>query len=203
MGIQKLDLFKLHRAEYVAPKEPTLVQTEPAWFLTIDGMGEPGGEAFTTRAGALFAVAYAVKMAKKQIGQDYVVAKLEALWWGVSGPGDFFAEPKSDWNWKLMIRTPDFVTEEDLCEAVAMCQKRKKALEVAKVGLETIDEGLCVQILHVGPYTEEGESVLKMNRFVQAKGLSFHGLHHEIYLSDPSRVPPERLRTILRMPVIQ
>jgi hypothetical protein len=102
-----------------------------------------------------------------------------------------------------MIRTPDFVGEKDLQEAIAACQKKGQVLEVAKVRLETLHEGLCVQVLHVGPYSEEGETIARMNEFAKQRGLSFHGLHHEIYLSDPRRVSPDRLKTILRMPVVK
>jgi len=203
MATEKIDLFKIHKSEYVTPKEPELIETEPALFLTIDGMGEPGGEAFSKRVGALYSVAFAIRRAKKKAVQDYVVSKLEALWWGVRGPGDFATEPKSDWNWKLMIRTPDFVTQEDLKDAAAVCQKRGAALEVAKVRLETLHEGLCLQVLHRGPYSEEGRTIARMNAFAREKGLSFHGLHHEIYLSDPRRVSPDNLRTLLRMPVVE
>lgn len=202
MANHRTDLLKLHRAEYITPKEPALVETGPAIYLSIDGMGEPGGEVFTKRVKALYAVAFTVKMSKKVAGQDYVISKLEALWWGVKGPGDFSTEPMSDWNWKLMIRTPVFVSAVDVQEGIAACQKKKRVPEVAKVRLETIQEGLCVQVLHVGPYSKVGETVTKMNSFAEEKGLSFHGLHHEIYISDPRRVPPERLKTILRMPVL-
>lgn len=201
MAKQKIDLFRIHKAEYVAPRKPTLVEIKPALFLTIDGMGEPGGEEFRKRLGALYSIAFTVKMSKKKIGQDYLVSKLEALWWGLRGPGDFSAEPMSDWNWKLMIRTPEFVTESDLRGAIAVCLEKEKVVEVAKVRLEKFSEGLCLQVLHVGRYSEVGETVARMNMFAEEEGLFFHGLHHEIYLSDPRRVSPEKLKTILRMPV--
>jgi len=203
MTSRKIDLFKIHRAEYVAPKEPVIIETERALFLAIDGMGEPGGDEFTKRVGALYAVAYSIKMAKKSAGKDYLVSKLEALWWGVRGPGDFSQEPMSDWNWKLMIRVPEFVSEQDLKDAILACQEKGKALEVAKVRLETFHEGLSAQVLHVGPYSKVGDTMARMSEFVKQKGFSFHGLHHEIYLSDPRRVSPDRLKTILRMPVVE
>jgi hypothetical protein len=203
MANQKIDLFKLHKAEYVAPKEPVILDIKRALFLTIDGMGEPGGGEFTKRVGALYAVAYGIKMAKKRAGQDYTISKLEALWWGIRGPGDFSEEPMSDWNWKLMIRVPEFVTELDLKDAISDCLEKGKALEVAKVRLENIHEGLSVQVLHVGPYSKVSDTMARMSEFVKRKGLSFHGLHHEIYLSDPRRMSPDRLRTILRMPVVE
>jgi hypothetical protein len=203
MGQEKVDLFKVHSSEYVKPKDPVLVETQPANYLAIDGMGEPGGDQFSRRVGALYAVAYTLKMTKKKAGQDYVVAKLQAQYWGVGGPGDFSSEPMSEWNWKLMIRTPDFVTEADVADAKASCLAKKSDVpEIGKVNLVQINEGTCVQLLHIGPYSDEERSIKRMNEFAKEKGLSFHGLHHEIYLSDPRRVPPERLKTILRMPVV-
>jgi hypothetical protein len=204
MAQEKVDLLRVHSSEYLKPKDPVLVDIKPANYLTIDGMGEPGGDQFTRRLGALYGVAYTLKMTKKRAGLDYVVSKLEALWWGVGGPGDFSSEPMSDWNWKLMIRTPDFVTQAEVEEAIAAClDKKGRVPELGKVRLDRIDEGTCVQLLHVGPYSDEERSIRRMNEFVKERGLSFHGLHHEIYLSDPRRVPPERLKTILRMPVVK
>jgi hypothetical protein len=201
MEQEKVDLFELHKEEYRATGEPRVVETGPARYLVIEGIGEPAGEQFTARIEALFSVAYGIKMAKKKEGRDYKVAKLEGLWWGSRGPGDFSLQPKDEWNWKLIIRTPEFVSEDDLESIVANLLEKGKGHDIKRVKLETIDEGLCVQILHIGPYAEERASIEKLNRFAQEQGLSFHGLHHEIYLSDFRRVPPERLKTILRMPV--
>jgi len=198
---EKLDLYREHKDEYAATEEPRLVETKSARYLTIDGMGEPGGENFRQRLEALYAVAYAVRSGHKRSGRDYGVAKLEALWWGVRGPGDFSSEPKSDWNWKLMIRTPDFVAADEVKGAANELLARGKSQFTAKVRLESLDEGRCVQILHVGPYDREEESLSKMAAFVKERGLCFRGLHHEIYLSDPRRVEPEKLRTLLRMSV--
>jgi hypothetical protein len=197
----KLDLYKEHKAEYVTPKKPVLVDIKPANYLTIVGRGEPGGEIFQAKIGALYAVAFTIKMTKKFAGRDYKVCAPEALWWGTAGRPDFFREPSDRWNWKLMIRTPEFIKKPDLAEAVEKLKAKGKGPEVAEVQLETISEGRCVQMLHVGPYDREPETVAQMAAFVKESGLSFHGLHHEIYLSDPRRVAPERLRTILRLPV--
>ena len=200
---EKLDLYKLHKAEYVAPKKPVLVEIERANYLTICGQGEPGGETFAARISALYGTAYTIKMTSKAAGRDYVVCKLEGLWWSEEPSCDFANVPKDTWQWKLLIRTPDFIDEQDLRQAAEVLTKKGKSSDVELVVLETIDEGLCVQMLHVGPYDKEGETTRTMNAFVEAQGLVLHGLHHEIYLSDPRRVPPERLRTILRHPVIK
>ena len=197
----KLDLYKVHKAEYVTPKKPALIKTKPAKYLAIIGQGAPGGEAFQKRVGALYAVAFTLKMAKKFAGKDYRVCHLEGLWWGEKEAENFALQPPDTWNWKLIIRVPDFIGAKDLKETIATLKERGKPPEVAEVKLETIDEGQCVQMLHVGPYSKEGETISQMIALAAENGLSCHGLHHEIYLSDPRRVPPERLRTILRLPV--
>lgn len=196
----KLDLYAAHKAEYVTPKQPVLIKTAPARYLTIEGTGKPGGEAFQAAIGALYNAAYAIKMTSKSEGRDYKVCALEGLWWDASGERDLSDAPGT-WNWKLLIRTPDFIHEKDLDKAVKDLQAKGKAAEVSRVKLEKISEGRCVQELHVGLYAEEPKTIAAMKDFAAAKGLYFAGRHHEIYLSDPRRVKPEKLRTILRMPV--
>jgi hypothetical protein len=201
MTTDRLDLFKLHKDEYVKPKRPTLVETTSGKYLTITGKGEPGGTEFQERLGALYAVAYTIRMAKKRVGNDYKVCGLEGLWWGGSFESSSTATSSAEWNWKLIIRTPGFVAKRDVTLAVASLLEKDKSPLVREVVLETIREGLCVQMLHVGPYRTEGETVAKMMEFIEERGLKLHGVHHEIYISDPRRVPEERLRTILRYPV--
>jgi hypothetical protein len=198
----KIDLYKLHKADYVTPKKPVLIQMKKASYLAIAGQGEPGGAVFTAKIGALYGMAFTVKMTRKFGGkQDYAVCKLEAQWSAAEGGGDFSSVPRDQWRWKLMIRTPEFVKKDELKVAVAILLKRGKGAEVQEVQLETLTEGRCVQMLHVGPYDREPESIALMKAFAGEQGFKFHGLHHEIYLSDPRRVPAERLKTILRMPV--
>jgi hypothetical protein len=198
---QKLDLYRIHKAEYAAPKKPSLVNTKPAQYLTIEGKGSPEGGELEKKIGALYSVAYTLKMAKKFAGKDYTVCHLEGLWWGKGGDDEFVSEPPSTWNWKLIIRVPDFIKEKDVQQTTAALLKKGKPPEVGEVKLETIDEGPCVQMLHVGPYGRENETVAQMLEFAKEEGLGLHGKHHEIYLSDPRRIPPERLRTIIRHPV--
>ena len=197
----KLDLYKLHKTEYVAPSRPVLLRTKPARYLAVYGQGAPGGERFTACIGALYGMAFTIKMTRKFAGkQDYAVCKLEGQWFF---DGDPSAIPKDEGKWKLMIRTPDFVSLSEQKAAVATLLKRGKSREVEEVKLETIKEGVCIQILHVGPYERENETIALMRDFARAKGLKLVGPHHEIYLSDPRRVPLERLRTILRVPAIK
>ncbi len=140
-------------------------------------------------------------MKGKFSGRDYTVCPLEGLWWGTKDPHDFLNEPKETWNWKLLIRTPDFITEKNLSAAVSQMAGQKKDADAEEIKLETIEEGRCVQILHVGPYSEESPTIATMLAFAKEKGLTRREPHHEIYLSDPNRTPPEELRTILRQPV--
>ena len=197
----KLDLHKEHKEEYVTPKTPALVEVGTAKYLAIEGKGAPGGDVFQAKVQAMYGTAFTIKMTRKFAGQDYKVSHLEALWWAEGRTWDFAEEPPEKWRWKLLIRVPEFITADDLLEAHRKLLEKGKGAEVEEVRMETIDEGPCVQVLHVGPYCEEAETVEAMRRFAEENDLSFCGLHHEIYLSDPRRVPPERLRTILRYPV--
>jgi len=190
----KLDLYKKHASEYAAPRTPKLVTIAPARYLTIAGKGEPGGEVFQQRLGALYNMAFTIKMARKFAGRDYAVCKLEGLWWGG-------AKNPKHWSWKLLIRTPDFIAEAECRETADQLAAKGKDPAVREVLLETLEEGPSVQMLHVGPYTEEAGTIASMESFAREKGLELHGRHHEIYLSDPRRVAPARLRTILRHPV--
>ncbi|KPL00220.1 MAG: hypothetical protein AMK75_05700 [Planctomycetes bacterium SM23_65] len=200
---KKLDLYKEHKAEYVTPKAPVLVEVAPATYLTIEGQGPPGTEAFQAKVGALYSVAFTIKMTRKFAGKgDYKVCNLEGLWWVAGKKGTRFVKaPPETWRWKLMIRVPEFITEHDLEDAKQALLAKKKPPQFTEVELESLEEGCCVQVLHVGPYADEGPTITAMHDFAKENGLSFDGLHHEIYLSDPRRVPPERLRTILRHPV--
>jgi hypothetical protein len=197
----KLDLYKLHKSDYVTPRKPALVDIKPARYLTITGRGEPGGAMFQATLGALYNVAFTIKMAKKFAGQDYAVCKLEGLWWGTRNRSDFFEEPRERWNWKLLIRTPGFIQNRDVCEATRALLAKGRSADVSDVKLESLGEGRCVQVLHTGPYDQEGKTLTLVRKFAAEAGLNLHGLHHEIYLSDPRRVEPSRLKTILRCPV--
>lgn len=200
--LDKIDLYKLHKDDYVAPRKPALVNIGAATYLAITGEGAPGGESFSDRIGALYGVAYTVKMTRKFAGQqDYAVCKLECQWWTEGCDANFSRVPKEQWNWKLLIRTPDFVKTEELERAVGVLLQKDKTPSVREVQLESFTEGPCVQMLHVGPYEREFETIELMKVFAEKNVLRFHGRHHEIYLSDPRRVASEKLKTILRMPV--
>lgn len=197
----KLDLYKKHRTEYIAPKKPTLVKTKPAQYIAISGSGAPGSAGFQNKIGALYGVAFTLKMAKKFAGKDYKVCHLEGLYWGSEKEDNMLSIDPKELNWTLLMRVPDFIKGKDLQQAIAQLHGKRKTGAFDAVRLERIDEGTCVQMLHVGPYNQECGTITQMISYAKEKGLGCHGKHHEIYLSDPRRVAPERLRTILRLPV--
>jgi hypothetical protein len=197
----KLDLYRKHRGEYVTPRTPVLVTIKPAKYLAIAGRSSPSHEGFNRAIGALYSLAFTIKMARKFAGRDYVVTKLEGLWWGERRGRLLIDEPESRWRWKLMIRVPPFINEGERRKALQLLRSRGKDPLVAQVKLETLREGRCVQVLHVGPYTAEHESIARMMTLAREQGRRYRGRHHEIYLSDPRRVPAARLKTILRHPL--
>ena len=201
MTLEKLDLCKIHKTDYVAARKPVMVKIGPAKYLTISGHGAPASPEFQDGIGTLYGVAFTVEMTRKFAGKDYKVCHLEGLYWGNGNEEIAICPDPSEWNWTLVIRVPDFIKEKDLNQAIAQLRAKGKAGDFEKVKLESIDEGSCVQMLHVGPYNEEKRTIDQMLAFARQKGLACRGKHHEIYLSDPRRVPPERLRTILRFPV--
>ena len=200
-AVKKLDLYIEHQAEYITPRKPALVVTKPAVYLTAAGQGAPASAEFQDKVGAIYSVAFTIKMAKKFAGQDYKVCHLEGLWSAGQASANLLAQPPETWNWKLLIRVPEFTKPADVKVAIKALEEKGKGANAAKVCLENINEGKCVQMLHVGPYATEEETIAQMIDFAAQQRLVFHGLHHEIYLSDPRRVPPQRLRTILRHPV--
>jgi hypothetical protein len=153
---------------------------------------------------ALYPVAYKVKFAsKRELDRDYVVPPLEALWWADDMSAFTTARDKSRWHWTAMITTPDWVSDEMVADAIALVGKKSPPARLGDVRLELLEEGLCVQTLHVGSYDEEAGVLAEMHdRFIPESGLRMTGMHHEIYLSDARRVAPEKLHTILRQPIV-
>lgn len=205
MPAGKLDLFRIHKAEYAATRKPALVRVAKAAYLSIDGRGAPGSDLFTASIGALYGAAFTIKMTRKFAGnQDYAIGKLEAQWFSPRGSAadtEWTNLPRNEWEWRLMIRTPEFIAHSDLDAAVATLRKRGKDGALERLKLNSLVEGDCVQMLHLGPYEREPESIAAMREFAGSKGYSLRGPHHEIYISDPRRVEPPKLKTILRIPV--
>jgi hypothetical protein len=198
---KKFDVYQHNKADYVTPKTAVVLEIKPARYLAIAGRGKPGDATFQAQLSALYAVAFTVKMASKSLDRDYTVSKLEGLWWGDDPDEVLLGQKRDIWNWKLLIRTPDFISQEQVRNATGKLQESGKSAEVNSVKLEELDEGRSVQMLHVGPYDAEAPTLQAMQAFAGGKGFRFRGLHHEIYLSDPRRVPPAKLKTILRHPI--
>lgn len=197
---EKTDPYELHKNEYVTPKKPVLLDVQPAYYLSIAGTGLPRGEEFQSKAGALYGTAFTLKFASKFEGRDYSVCKLEGIYWTDEGGPGFATIPMDQWHWDLIIRTPEFVTELQLSTA-RQKMLAKDTPDAADVKFQNIHEGKCVQMLHVGPYADEKQTIEQMCGLAKSEGYEFTDRHHEIYLSDPRRVAPEKLKTILRMPV--
>jgi hypothetical protein len=198
--MEKTDLVKQDKVYYSAKMKPEIREYSELNFLTISGKGEPAGIEFSMAVEALYPLAYRLKNIYKKQELDFAVPKLEGLWW-VNSEKSALEIPKSEWCWKLLIRLPDFVTAENFEQAKTDVINKKRIEKVSKILIEKITEGKCVQIMHVGPYSTEPETINLVNEFMTQNGFSENGLHHEIYLSDPRKTVPEKMKTILRQPV--
>lgn len=195
MSNDKLDLFKTFKSDYIAPKKPTYLTPHKAQYLSVFGKGSPQEEAFGDAIATLYAAAYTTKMLSKSRGKDYVVCKLEAIWTADEGQS-LSDKAMEEWNYQLIIRTPDFISKKELDESIDALKKKNKLL--TEVSLRKLDEGKSIQMLHLGPYSEEPRTVKEMQAVAEKDGYQLKNAHHEIYLSDPRRVAPEKLKTILR-----
>ena len=203
--------FKKEYKEFYMPKsKPEIVAVPKANYIAVRGKGDPNDEggAYQQAVGILYAVAYTLKMSYKTDYRiegffDYVVPPLEGFWWQ-DGVGGIDYSDKSTFNWISVIRLPDFVTQKDFDWATGEAEK-KKHLDCSKAEFLTIDEGLCVQIMHIGPFDDEPATVSLMNAYLLENGYEndFSGsrLHHEIYLSDARKVAPEKWKTVIRHPI--
>jgi hypothetical protein len=197
----KLDLRKELKRYYTAKRKPELIDVLEGKFLTILGKGDPNGEEYQQAMMALYGVSYTLKFDQKAKGRDYNVMHLEGLWWVDGGVFDLNdPAPREQWRWKSIIRQPDFVTGE-MVEDVRPSVREKRGTMVDDVKLESFHEGLCAQALHVGPYSEEGPTIQLLHDYITEQGYRMRGDHHEIYMSDPRRSKPEKLKTIIRHPI--
>jgi hypothetical protein len=197
----KRDLKHLYRP---SDREFEVVDVPPMKFLMVDGHGDPNtAREYQEAVEALYAVAYRLKfMSKKDPGKDYVVPPLEGLWWAEDMDTFSLRQDKSAWDWTMMIMQPDWITQEMFEKAQSLIGKQKDLPALAKLRLATYHEGLSVQIMHVGSYDDEGPTLSTMHKqFIPANGCRENGKHHEIYLSDPRKVAPEKLKTVLRQPI--
>jgi hypothetical protein len=202
-AMDKID-FRKERRDLYAPtaKDFSIVEVPPFHFFLIDGQGDPNtSEAYGQAVEALYALSYATKFAsKKQLERDYVVAPLEGLWHS-EHKNAFPDRQKDKWSWTMMIRQPDWITA-DLVDVARDTSAKKKLAALDQVRAELFEEGKSVQILHVGSYDDEAPTISRLHaEFLPENGLVENGLHHEIYLGDPRRVEPAKLKTVLRQPV--
>ena len=168
--------------------------------MAIEGKGEPAGEIFVSKVEALYPLAYGIKNICKEKNNDFGVPKLEGLWW-VEGNSPALEVPRSEWHWKLLIRMPEFVTRKMILSVQPEVTKKKKNDLIREISFEKIAEDKCVQIMHIGPYSTEPETIKILMEFMDKNGLFVNGLHHEIYLSDPRKTEPSKMKTLIRYPV--
>ena len=199
--IEKLDLNKVDRAYYSAGREPDLLDIDAYYYLIHEGKGSPSDPYFEESIGRLYAVAYNIKFLCKAMDMDFVVPKMEGQWWidgGFEVQHKFPDTPETEWNWKIMIRMPDFVEADHFYRAVQLVKHKKPDLLQDQVKLELAKSSRCVQILHLGSYREEQSTIEKLIQFVEENGLQINQHHKEIYLTDPRRTPEHKLKTIIR-----
>ncbi|RWZ49546.1 hypothetical protein ELQ90_12310 [Labedella phragmitis] len=193
-----LDDYRARRGEF------RVVEVPARRYLMVDGQGDPNtSPLYADAIAALFPVAYALKAAvRREAGDDFVVMPLEALWWSDDMSTFTTRRDKARWRWTAMILVPDAVTASLFSEAIEEVAARKKPSRVRDVRLDVLEEGMCLQTLHVGPYDDEAAVLARLHEHeVPERGLRLTGRHHEIYVSDARRTAAERLRTILRQPV--
>jgi hypothetical protein len=197
----KKDLKHLYQPSL---KAFVVVDVPPMQFLMVDGHGDPNtAQAYQDALEALYAVAYKLKfLSKRQLEQDYVVPPLEGLWWAEDMDTFTIKRDKNAWDWTMMIMQPEWITREMFEETLRQVEKAKNPPALPKLRLEAYHEGLAVQIMHLGSYDDEGPTLDRLHHeFMPQNGFEPNGKHHEIYLSDPRRVAPDKLKTVLRQPV--
>lgn len=204
--LQKLDKvdFKKELKDLYAPKKMSIIDVPEMSYLMIDGSGDPGtSQDYMDAIQTLYPVSYALKfMIKKGKGIDYGVMPLEGLWWA-DDMDAFVNGDRSAWKWTSLIMQPEFITKKMAAEAIEQAAKKKSLPALSKIRFERFDEGRSAQVMHTGPFSEEGPTVKKLHDFIGQSGHRLCGKHHEIYLNDIRKVAPERMKTVIRQPVTQ
>jgi hypothetical protein len=206
--MKKLDLKKQWKPLYEGKVDAIVaVDVPPLTYLMVNGEGDPNtSKAFQDAVEALYSLSYTLKFTLKKSPRaiDYGVMPLEGLWWA-DDPQDFgwagHQADKSKWKWTAMIAQPEFITKAQVDAAMEEVRKKKNPAALGKVRFETLTEGPSAQVLYVGPFADEGPTIQRMHDFIHAAGKELRGKHHEIYLSDPRRTAPDKLKTILRQPM--
>lgn len=202
--MEKIDLKKQWKQLY-QPKAGVVVVVDvpPLNYLMVDGEGDPNtSQSFQDAIEALYSLSYTLKFTLKNGPRaiDYGVMPLEGLWWA-DDPRAFYEVDKSAWKWTVMIAQPEFINQAEVDAAFEQVRKKKDLIALDRVRFEKLEEGVSAQVLHVGPFSDEGPLVQRMHDFIHAVGKQLRGRHHEIYLSDMRRTAPEKLKTILRQPM--
>ncbi len=198
----KVDFRRELRQLYTAKRLPGVVEVPELAFLTIDGHGDPNtSEDYREAVSALFSVSYVARFALKRAGViDFGVMPLEGLWWATDMSAFSIAD-KSAWDWTMLIMQPDEVTADVFAAAKGKAAAKVPGAALERLRLERLAEGLAAQVLHVGPYSAEGPTVASLHAFIAEQGRELAGKHHEVYLGDPRRSAPEKLKTIIRQPM--
>ena len=198
-----VDLKKVHREYYTAQVgQPNLVDVLPRPHLMIDGSGDPNTSAeYRDAVAALYPIAYGMRAAiKSATGDAYTVLPLEGLWWADDMEA-FSIQDKSDWKWTMMICLPEPATAPMAAEVLPAVTAKKGLVAGDRVRFEMFGDGPAAQLMHVGPYSDEAPNIERLHAFIETEGLRLDGKHHEIYLGDPRKVDPHKLKTIIRQPV--
>ncbi|NLM74917.1 MAG: transcriptional regulator [Clostridiaceae bacterium] len=208
------DFKKEYKELYLPGSKPYIIDVPKMRFIMVDGKGNPNtSESYKEAVEILYGLSYSIKMSKKSGNQpegyfDYVVPSLEGLWWFED---DYFdgnvIDRKDEFVWIMMIRQPEFVTQEVFETAKEVLSKKKPGLDISRARLEDFTEGLCAQVMHIGPYDDEGPTVAVLEEYIESQGyrteMSGMRQHHEIYISDPRRTAPEKLKTVIRHPIVK
>jgi hypothetical protein len=202
--MEKIDFKKeLKHLYQPSAKEVVRVEVPEMNYLMIDGVGDPNtSTVYQAAVEALFALSYAIKFTAKKgsLALDFGVMPLEGLWW-TDNMSNFSVDDKSDWKWTMMIMQPNFVTRDMVGRAIEEV-RRKKALPVlGEVRFASFTEGMCAQIMHIGPFSSEGPTIERLHKFIADAGRKLAGKHHEIYLSDIRKADPEKWKTVIRQPM--
>lgn len=201
--MEKIDFKREMKVFYRPPRKPVIVDVPPLQFVMINGTGYPGtSQEYQDAMQTLFPVAYTLRFAIKKAGiLDYKVMPLEGLWWAEDMDVFTIDDRPEEWLWTSMIMQPSQVTKDLFTEAVQTVREKKNPVALSKIRLETYREGLSVQVMHTGPFSEEGPVIENMHQFAFDQGYELRGKHHEIYLSDFTRTAPEKLKTVIRQPI--
>ncbi|MFW9831735.1 MAG: GyrI-like domain-containing protein [Candidatus Thorarchaeota archaeon] len=201
--MEKVDHKKIFKEFYNPPRKPVIVDVPAMNYLMIDGKGYPQtSPEYQEAMEALYPMAYTLKFALKKAGIiDFKVMPLEGLWWAKDMEAFLNSSRKEEWLWTSMIMQPPEVTQDLYNEALKTVREKKNPVALSKMRFETYHEGMSVQVLHIGPFSEEGPVIETMHQYAADQGYVLRGKHHEIYLSDPRKTAPEKFRTVIRQPL--